>query len=139
MWVQSLGDKVFFPFSETGNPESYRFDTGDPNNISRLSKSVRLTILFAVGWFWTNVGNLTVWLPGNPAAFLSVWDKFMRFTLIDNISNISATRRLRNANQEQWFQAGVPWRSVRDDVKYRINCHILLFYYKGCHRLSFLF
>jgi hypothetical protein len=51
----------FIPFSQTGNPESYRFgdgnpesyrfDTGNPNNISRLPKPVGLTISFAVSGF----------------------------------------------------------------------------------------
>ncbi len=49
--IPGLGYFPFFPFSETGNPESYCFDAGNPNNISPLPKPFGLTILFAVGGF----------------------------------------------------------------------------------------
>ncbi len=47
---------------------------------NRLSKPVGLAISFAVSGFWTNVGNPTVWSPGNPAAFLTVFRSKFGYT-----------------------------------------------------------
>jgi hypothetical protein len=48
------------------------FVDANPKNKNRLSKLVGLTMLFAVGGFWTNVGNPTVYPPGKPPTLLTV-------------------------------------------------------------------